>query len=119
LITNIGQDGKPVVLVGSAVPHQFEVSSQRRYFSERQYLVLVVDDDILAHRLCAPGLAQVCHHRGAGHHAYVQSPAARAHCNDEARKTLFATSHLSVEQSVVAHTVAWITHYWPTEPTST
>lgn len=48
---NIGQAGRPVVLCGSAVPDQFEVCSERRYFSTLYYLALVCDDALLEERL--------------------------------------------------------------------
>jgi hypothetical protein len=50
---NIHQAGRPVVLVGSAVPEQFESCPERRYFSDIHYLALVCDDEILEQRLRA------------------------------------------------------------------
>ncbi len=48
---NIGQSGRPVVLVGSALPQQFEACPERRYFTEIHYLAAVYESDILAQRL--------------------------------------------------------------------
>jgi hypothetical protein len=48
---NIGQNGRPVVLVGSALPRQFEACPERRYFTKIHYLAAVCDNDILAQRL--------------------------------------------------------------------
>jgi hypothetical protein len=48
---NIGQGGRPVILVGTAMPDQFEQCAERRYFTELHYLALVCDSDILARRL--------------------------------------------------------------------
>lgn len=50
---NIGQAGRPVVLVGAGVgvPQNLEMCVERRYFGEIHYLALVCDDDILAARL--------------------------------------------------------------------
>jgi predicted kinase len=48
---NIGQSGRPVVLVGSALAQQFEACPERRYFTEIHYLAVVCDNEILAQRL--------------------------------------------------------------------
>jgi shikimate kinase len=53
LAREIGQNGLPVVLCGSATPGQFEACPQYRYFTKIHYLVLVCDDDVLAERLRA------------------------------------------------------------------
>ena len=50
---NIGQAGRPVVLLGSALPEQFESSRERRYFDRVHYLTLVCSDEALDRRLCA------------------------------------------------------------------
>ncbi|MEO8703932.1 MAG: nucleoside kinase, partial [Kofleriaceae bacterium] len=50
---NIGQSGRPVVLLGSALPEQFECSPERRYFESLHYLTLVCDSEVLDARLCA------------------------------------------------------------------
>jgi ribose 1,5-bisphosphokinase PhnN len=48
---NIGQAGRPVVLCGTALPEQFEICPERRYFSTLYYLALVCDDTVLQERL--------------------------------------------------------------------
>lgn len=48
---NINQAGRPVVLLGSAIPEQFEGCSERRYFSTLNYLAVVCADDVLVKRL--------------------------------------------------------------------
>ncbi len=48
---NIGQSGRPVVLVGSALPQQFEGCAERRYFTDIHYLAAVCEPDVLAQRL--------------------------------------------------------------------
>ncbi len=48
---NIGQAGRPVVLCGTALPEQFEVCPERRYFSTLYYLALVCDEAVLQERL--------------------------------------------------------------------
>jgi hypothetical protein len=53
LAKNIGQSGRPVVLGGSALPHQFAASPEHRYFASLHYLALVCDDAVLAARLRA------------------------------------------------------------------
>jgi adenylate kinase family enzyme len=51
LAKNIGQAGKPVVLCGTAIPEQFEVCPERRYFSTLYYLAMICDDRLLVERL--------------------------------------------------------------------
>lgn len=110
---NIAQAGRPVALLGSAIPDQFEHCSERRYFTELHYLALVCDDDLLEARLRA-------------------RPAWRASASEETLSTMLAfnrwlrehaatttppmalldTSPITVEQSV-AETVAWMRRCWP------
>lgn len=47
----IHQSGRPVVLVGTANPDQFETLPRRRYFSTIHYLALICRDDVLEQRL--------------------------------------------------------------------
>jgi predicted kinase len=62
---NINQAGRPVVLLGSATPGQFERCQERRYFAEIVCLALVSGEDVLKQRLQArpqwrqPGTAEV------------------------------------------------------------
>src|SRR5690349_12309083 len=51
LARDIGQNGRPVALFGSAIPAQFEHLPGRRYFSALHYLALVCDDAVLVERL--------------------------------------------------------------------
>ncbi|HLH72484.1 MAG TPA: AAA family ATPase, partial [Chloroflexota bacterium] len=51
LVKNIHQSGRSVVLMGGAIPTQFESSPERRYLSEIHYLALVCDDHELSQRL--------------------------------------------------------------------
>ena len=112
---NIAQSGRPVVLVGSAVPEQFEVCPERRYFSEIHYLALVCADEILVARLRArpawrrSGTAEVLSTMTAFNqwlrsHAEATSPP----------MSLLDTSHLTLEQSV-SWTHTWIQQRWPPE----
>lgn len=48
---NIGQNGRPVALFGSATPGQFEECNESRYFSSIYYLALVCREDELINRL--------------------------------------------------------------------
>ncbi len=48
---NVAQGGRPVVLSGSAMPHQLEPCPERRYFADIHYLALVCDDNQLRRRL--------------------------------------------------------------------
>jgi hypothetical protein len=50
---NIAQNGRPVVLFGSATPGQFEQCAESRYFSGIHYLALVCSDNELTRRLKA------------------------------------------------------------------
>jgi gluconate kinase len=50
---NIGQAGRPVILVGTALPDQLEPCAGRRYFTDLHFLALVCDSDTLAQRLRA------------------------------------------------------------------
>ena len=113
LAKNISQAGKPVVLVGSCVPEQFEGCTERRYFSELHYLALVADDAILAQRLqarpawrnsAAPEVvaAMLTYNRWLREHAGTTTPP----------MSLLDTSFLTVEQGVDA-VIAWIAQYWP------
>ena len=110
---NIGQSGRPVALVGSAIPEQFESCPERRYFSEIHSLALICDDGVLAERLRArpawrgSGAASVIatildFNRWRREHAATTTPP----------MTLLDTSQLSVERSVT-QVVAWMHHYWP------
>lgn len=48
---NISQVGKPVVLIGSSIPEQFENCIERRYFSNLYHIALVCDEKSLITRL--------------------------------------------------------------------
>jgi shikimate kinase len=50
---NIGQAGRPVVLLGSALPEQFESSPERRYFEAIHYMTFVCSSEALDSRLSA------------------------------------------------------------------
>jgi hypothetical protein len=49
----IHQSGRPVVLVGTVVPVQFERRPERAFVGEIHYLALVADPDVLGSRLRA------------------------------------------------------------------
>ncbi|HEX5417243.1 MAG TPA: AAA family ATPase [Chloroflexota bacterium] len=53
LAKNVSQNGRPVVLCGTAAPGQFERCAEARYFSAIHCLALVCDDDVLVRRLRA------------------------------------------------------------------
>ncbi len=48
---NIGQAGRPVVLLATSLPEHFEHCPERRYFAQTHYLGVICDDGILAERL--------------------------------------------------------------------
>ena len=105
---NIGQSGRPVVLVGTAQPEQFEGLSERRYFTTIHYLALVCDDSILVERLHKRPAW-----RGANSVEFIQKMvdfntwlrenAARS----EPPISLFDTSEYSIEETV-AYTANWV-----------
>jgi hypothetical protein len=105
---NISQAGRPVVLVGSAVPEQFEPCPERRYFATIHHLALICEDAILEQRLRArpawrkSGTAEVlatmlAFSRWLREHAATAIPA----------MSQLDTRHLTIEQSA-ARTIAWI-----------
>jgi hypothetical protein len=105
---NIGQGGRPVVLVGTALPAQFEGCPERRYFAEIHYLALACDGDVLARRLRdRPAWRQ------AGTPAFLESMLAfndylRANAGEPTPPmTLLDTSRASIAESTAAVT-AWI-----------
>jgi hypothetical protein len=110
---NIGQGGRPVVLIGSAVPEQFEPCPERRYFRALRYLALVCDDDVLEARLRRRPAW-----RGSGTDAFVAKMRAfnrwlREHAATTAPPmALLDTTHLTVHEST-AQTQAWIRQHWP------
>ena len=53
LAKNVAQAGRPVCIVGSAVPEQYEHSPERRYFGATHYLALLCDPPVLRERLRA------------------------------------------------------------------
>jgi hypothetical protein len=109
---NIGRGGRPVVLVGSAVPDQFESCPERRYFSALHYLALVCDDDNLEERLRA---RPAWRRSGTPEELAMMLQFNRCLCayaaNTTPPMTLLDTSQLTIEQSV-AQTTAWIRQTW-------
>lgn len=53
LAKNVAQAGRPVCIVGSAVPEHYELSTERRYFSASHYLALYCGAQELRARLRA------------------------------------------------------------------
>jgi predicted kinase len=105
---NVGQGGQPVVLCGSAVPAQYKVCPERRYFKAIHYLALVCDDRVLRERLEArPGW------RGSGDSAFLARMAQfNRWLQENARytqppMTLLDTTALSVRQSA-EQAAGWI-----------
>lgn len=105
---NIAQAGRPVVLVGTALPDQFESCPERRYFTTIHYLALVCDDETLARRLrTRPAW------RGAGTPAFVEEMVGfNRYLKAQATTStppmsLLDTTASTVEESTAA-TIAWI-----------
>lgn len=53
LAKNIAQAGRPVCIVGGAIPERYEASPEHRYFSSTRYLALHCDPHVLRDRLAA------------------------------------------------------------------
>ncbi len=106
---NIDQAGRPVVLVGTALPEQFENCPERRYFTTIHYLALVCDDETLARRLRGRPVW-----RRAGTTAFVEEMVAfnrylKAHAaTSTPPMSLLDTTDATVAESTAA-TIAWIT----------
>lgn len=105
---NIGQNGRPVVLVGTAEPDQFEGLSERRYFASIYYLALVCDDNLLVERL-----QQRPAWRAAGSPEFIEKMVNFNRWLKENAGTtrppisLLDTSNISIDESV-SHTANWI-----------
>lgn len=100
LAKNIAQNGRPVVLCGSALPDQFEGCPERRYFSTLHYLALVCDD-----RLIEARLAQRPQWRQSGSAKVIQSMLRfnqwlKAHASTtHPPMTLYDTSHRPISET--------------------
>ncbi len=105
---NVAQGGRPVVLCGTALPEQFELCPERRYFTALHYLALVCDDEFLATRLRARPAW-----RGAGGDEFVTNMTTFNEwikvnaATTQPPMTLLDTTAISVEQSV-AQVAAWV-----------
>lgn len=110
---NISQSGRPVVLLGSAVPEQFESCPQRRYFSALHYLALVCDDEALEQRL----RARPAWRRSAADPVLTTMREFNRWLREHAATTalpmeLLDTTQVTIEQCV-AYVKAWIRRSWP------
>lgn len=111
LAKNIGQSGRPVVLVGTAIPEQFEDLPERRYFSTIHYLALVCDHHILAARLQRRPAW-----RAASSPEFIEKMLDfNSWLKENASSnippiSLYDTSNRSVDESVM-HTARWIRQY--------
>jgi adenylate kinase family enzyme len=105
---NIAQNGRPLVLCGTAHPEQIENCPQRRYFSTVYYLALVCDEEALVERLKQrPAWRQsgtpeflarmVDFNRWLQEHASTTQPP----------MTLYDTTQRTVDETI-ADTVTWI-----------
>ncbi len=105
---NIGQNGRPVALFGTAVPSQFESYPERRYFTAIHYLALICDDAVLADRLQGRPAW-----RGSGRPGRIEQMVAfnrwiREHgAQTEPPMSLLDTTDLTVDESI-EHTASWI-----------
>lgn len=108
---NIGQSGRPVVLVGTAEPGQFESLSERRYLAAIHYLALVCDDNLLVERL-----RQRPAWRAAGSPEFIEKMVNfNRWLKENASKSqppisLLDTSNRTIDESV-AYTANWIRQY--------
>ena len=110
---NIGQAGRPVVLLGTVLPEHVEECPERRYFVRIHYLGVVADDAILAERLRSRP-----RWRGSGTPAIVADMLhVNRHLKANARTvtpllSLLDTTAMTVEESTRA-TIEWIAARWP------
>jgi hypothetical protein len=110
---NIGQSGRPVVLVGSALPRQFEECSERRYFTDIHYLAVVCDNETLAQRLRSRPAW-----RRAGTAEFINDMLTfNAYLMDHAGSftppmTILDTSRQAIEESTAA-VIAWVRERLP------
>jgi predicted kinase len=110
---NIGQAGRPVVLVGSALPQQFEQCAERRYFTDLHYLAVVCEPDVLVQRLRARPAW-----RRAGTAEFIEDMLTfNAYLKDHADSfvppmTILDTSRQAIEESTAA-VVAWVREQLP------
>jgi shikimate kinase len=108
LAKNISQGGRAVVLLGSAVPEQFESSPERRYFSEIHYLALVCSPETLDSRLSSrpawrgSGSAEV-RERMRAFNTWLRENAPNTHPS----MALLDTSAISIERTVEM-TATWV-----------
>lgn len=106
---NIQQNGKPVLLCGSATPSQFEECPQARYFSHIHYLALVCDNDEIERRLKARPAW-----RNTGSQEFIANMVAyNQWFKDNAKQsdydlTLLDTTHLSL-QATLEQVRSWYT----------
>ncbi len=113
---NIGQAGRPVVLLGTVLPEHVEECPERRYFARIHYLGVVADDAILAERLRSRP-----RWRGSGTPAIVADMLhVNRHLKANARTvtpllSLLDTTAMTVEESTRAtiETIEWIAARWP------
>ncbi len=98
---NVGQNGRSVVLCGTAIPEQFEACPERRYFSTLHYLAMVCDDQLLEERL-----KQRPAWRQSGSAEYIEGMIQfnrwlKEHASSTCPPmTLFDTSHRSIIETV-------------------
>ena len=109
---NIGQAGRPVILVGTALPDQLEACPERCYFTQLHYLAAVCDDATLTERLGARPTW-----RGAGTASFIAEMVRfNRYLKEHAPLTspplaLLDTSGQTIDESVAA-TIAWIRQWW-------
>lgn len=115
---NIAQAGRPVVLVGTAVPAQFGACPERRYVGEIHYLALICEQSELEARLrarpswrgsCSPGSVErmVAFNRWLIEHTQDTVPP----------MTLLDTSHTSLQETARA-VRSWLAERLPTYQSS-
>jgi len=110
---NIGQAGRPVVLVGSALPDQFENCPERRYVAEIHYLAVVCDNDTLVQRLRARPAW-----RGSGAAAFIEdmlrfNTYLKSHAGTSVPPmSVLDTTSSTIDESTAA-TIEWISARLP------
>jgi hypothetical protein len=107
LAKNIGQAGRPVILIGSAAPGQFERCTESRYFSAIKYLVYICGESELERRLKARP-----QWRQSGSEEVVKAMVAfnqwlKEHSEDNSEVAVLDTTHCSPDETLDS-TVKWL-----------
>jgi hypothetical protein len=108
---NISQSGRPVVLIGTSAPGQFEECNEARYFSAIKYLAFVCEEQELERRLRSRP-----QWRKSGTTEVIQCALSFnrwliANAGGNAQLELVDTTHVSLDETINA-SVDWVHRSW-------